>query len=405
MDYKPLWPGHRYYDHQLYAIKWMIEHPGGILADDIGLGKMIETIGFIVNAPVERTLILAPLAMLDNWIQTLLKVGVRVFIASRTCTWIPLTPDSYGTIDVHITNIDKIFKPFIQAEPWDRFIIDEAHAIRNPKSQLNSAANSVHSTIKWAITNSPIIDSYADLATLLQFVIGHPITSIRQLIGTHILCRTMDQLRLFDTDAPPRPEIYDVICPYSSATEEASYKTLIESVKADPITLYKKISALRTCPMAKLKAIKTITELDKMPNKHHVILCSHHDEMQLIAMYCRTQCSVDHVIIDNAEERDLQLEFARSTKSCIYIMQIKTAYMGINLVDFNSLIIMSPWWSTKVINNIIGCIVRIGQQDVVNIYHINYSDDHKIKQLFYKSSKSNEFMEFVRQYADHRISI
>ena len=383
-----------------------MERQGGILADDIGLGKMIETIGFIVNAPLERTLILVPFAMLNNWIQTLVKAGCNVFVASRAGTWIPLKSELHGIIDVHITNIDKVFKPFIQGESWDRFIIDEAHTIRNPKSQLNSAVNTVNSKDKWAITNSPIVDSFTDLTTLLQFVVGKPVSSIRQLIGTHILCRSMDHLRLVDSDAPPRPEIYDVICPYANTVEALTYTTLIDSLKDEPITLYKKLSTLRTCPMAKLKVIKTIMELSlSANNRRYVILCSHRDEMQLIAMYIGANCPVDHIIIDNEEERDIQLEFARNTKSCAYIMQIKTAYMGVNLIDFNNLIIMSPWWSAKIINNIIGCIVRIGQQDIVNIYHINYPDDRKIKDLFHKPSKLGEFMEFIRQYADHTLSV
>jgi SNF2 family DNA or RNA helicase len=407
MDFKPLWPDHRYYEHQKYAIKWMYERPiGGILADAIGLGKMIEIIGLIVNKPLDKTLILVPLAMLDNWIKTLIRSNCKVYVASKTYTWIPLNGTVTATnVDVYITNIDKVFKPFIQACLWDRFIIDEAHAIRYPKSLLNSAANTVHSLSRWAITNTPIIDSLADLTTLLKFVIG-PVSGapIKELIHSLVLCRTMDHLRLAGSDAPFRPDVIDVICSYANSAEQETYTHLIDTLGTEPIALYKKLKTLRSCLMAKLAAVKKIMNLSA--SKRYVILCSYPDELQLIAMYLSMNCPIEHVIIDN-EERDTQIEFAKSTKSCAYIVQIKTAYMGLNLTDFDSLIVMTPWWSNKIMKNIVGCIVRVGQQSVVEIYNIFYPDEYKLRtnENFKKYNKSNDFMQSILKYADHKISI
>lgn len=407
MDFKPLWSDHIYYEHQKYAIKWMAERrTGGILADDIGLGKMIETIGFIVNVPVEKTLILVPLAMLDNWTKTLIRSNCKVYIASKTCTWTLVNADAKETVvDVYITNIDKVSKPFIQGCPWDRFIIDEAHAIRNPKSQLNSAVNAVYSLSRWAITNTPIIDSLADLITLLKFVVGAaPTGTIKELISTHVLRRTMDHLRLANSDAPFRPDIIDVICPYASVAEQETFTHLIDTLETEPIALYRKLKTLRSCPMAKLATVKKIMELSNA--KRHVILCSYPDELQLIAMYLSMNCPIEHVIIDN-EERDTQLEFAKSTKTCAYIVQVKTANMGLNLIDFDSLIVMTPWWSDKIMKNIIGCIVRMGQQSVVEIYNIYYPEEYTLqtKGLLKHHKKRNDFQQSIMQYANSIISI
>lgn len=407
MDFKPLWSEHIYYEHQKYAIKWMSERrSGGILADDIDLGKMIETIGFIVNSPVDKTLILVPLAMLENWTKTLIRSNCRVFIASKTCTWIVVNAEAKTTVaDVYITNIDKVFKPFIQGCPWDRFIIDEAHAIRNPKSQLYSAVNSVYSLSRWAITNTPIIDSLADLTTLLKFVLGPAIgCPIKELIGTHVLCRTMDHLRLVGSDAPFRPDVIDVICPYANPAEQETFTQLIDTLGNEPITLYRKLKTLRSCPMAKLETVKKIMELSSA--KHHIILCSYPDELQLIAMYLSMHCPIEHVLIDN-EEREKQLEFAKSTKSCAYIVQVKTANMGLNLIDFDSLIVMTPWWSDRIMKNIIGCIVRMGQQSVVEIYNIYYPEEYTLhtKGLLTHSRKKNDFMQSIMQYANNNISV
>src|SRR6478609_6637867 len=75
------------YPHQVEGIKWMIKtekvhHQGGILADDMGLGKSFQTLGLIVNnppypphnssasaRPFGTSLIILPLSLISQWKQ------------------------------------------------------------------------------------------------------------------------------------------------------------------------------------------------------------------------------------------------------------------------------------------------------------------------------------------------
>ena len=63
--------------HQKEAVEWALEREldpnppdgvhGGLLADEMGLGKTIVMMGLVVSNFVDRTLIVLPLALLDQW--------------------------------------------------------------------------------------------------------------------------------------------------------------------------------------------------------------------------------------------------------------------------------------------------------------------------------------------------
>ena len=67
--------GYTLYPHQVAGVKFMagIEDKyqrGGILADDVGLGKTIQTIGLILERP-GHTLIAGPVGVIPQWIKGL----------------------------------------------------------------------------------------------------------------------------------------------------------------------------------------------------------------------------------------------------------------------------------------------------------------------------------------------
>ena len=98
---KPLWTDFKYFDHQPPAIEWMMEQEnqgtqvrgvpvfGGILGDEMGLGKTMEVAGLMVNRPVRRTLILAPVAVVGTWASVLERAGLTVWTV-RKGSWLSL---------------------------------------------------------------------------------------------------------------------------------------------------------------------------------------------------------------------------------------------------------------------------------------------------------------------------
>lgn len=65
----------RLFEHQQVAVEWLtkihVRYPGCILGDDMGMGKTFSVISFLCNLyvqkQIERTLILCPVSVLENW--------------------------------------------------------------------------------------------------------------------------------------------------------------------------------------------------------------------------------------------------------------------------------------------------------------------------------------------------
>ena len=66
--------------YQVVGVKWMISqeleatYKGGILADDPGLGKTIQTAGLLAAVEKSKTLIIVPGSVIFQWKDTLSKI-------------------------------------------------------------------------------------------------------------------------------------------------------------------------------------------------------------------------------------------------------------------------------------------------------------------------------------------
>lgn len=58
---------------------WEQHAPGGLLCDEMGLGKTIQMVAVIMRRPVERTLVVTPVAVLRPWQEILCEAGCDVY--------------------------------------------------------------------------------------------------------------------------------------------------------------------------------------------------------------------------------------------------------------------------------------------------------------------------------------
>ncbi|XP_050544342.1 transcription termination factor 2-like isoform X3 [Daktulosphaira vitifoliae] len=196
-------------EHQKHAIAWLmwresqIPH-GGILADDMGLGKTLTMISLIlkdsktnpgrnyqsVSNDIDRnklvnggTLIVCPASLINQWefeVLTKLKTNtlniIQYYGSNKN-----LTEKNLLEKDIVITSYQKVmwdykikdYSPLFKIK-WKRIILDEAHVIRNYKSQTSFSVCSLSSIYRWAITGTPIHNKEADFFTLLKFIGCHP---------------------------------------------------------------------------------------------------------------------------------------------------------------------------------------------------------------------------------------
>ncbi|KAJ2988978.1 hypothetical protein NUW58_g3701 [Xylaria curta] len=176
---------------------------GGILADEMGLGKTLQMISLIVaDRELQRqpqglqygsaanshmaTLVVVPLSLISVWEDQLschlhpsaLSWGRhhrRSRLKFETCPDVVLT--TYHTVQGEY-KYNRGRDGFLFGLQWRRIILDEAHIIRN-KTVTSSAISALRAVSRWAITGTPIQNSFADLAGLLSFLRFPPYDSAR----------------------------------------------------------------------------------------------------------------------------------------------------------------------------------------------------------------------------------
>ena len=162
--------GLSYLGYQRAGIMYALAHKGTLLADSMGLGKSIQALGVINASPdVRRVLIVCPASLKLNWRNECRKWLTR---ANVVRVW-PLLRDAQGTPDVLVDVINyDILKKLPKDASWDLLVLDEAHYVKNPKSQRTKLVQALKKRCArvLALTGTPILNRPVELWPILQIV-------------------------------------------------------------------------------------------------------------------------------------------------------------------------------------------------------------------------------------------
>ena len=133
--------------YQIYGVLWCIrkeeeqlkqDHQnkcnGGILADDMGMGKTIQMIMTIFLNFKKKTLIILPPILIQQWYSEILNIlGHSSFLYYKKNKSIERLYKS----TIVITSYDTFLRsPELLDIHWNRVICDEAHRLRNPNTKI-----------------------------------------------------------------------------------------------------------------------------------------------------------------------------------------------------------------------------------------------------------------------------
>ena len=226
---------------------------GACLADDMGLGKTVQVIAFLEHSRVNnggRALLVLPASLIGNWQMEVEKFApemeYRILHKSAGNGFEGF--DEEDSAFLYITTYGMVSRlDEIRERTWDYLILDEAQAIKNPRTKQTRSVKEINSRVRIALTGTPIENRLADLWSLFDFLNqgllgtskefasfakelaedGRGYQKLRKIIHPFILRRLKTDKSII-SDLPKKVEINE----YSTLTRKqvTLYRQLVEKI-------------------------------------------------------------------------------------------------------------------------------------------------------------------------------
>ncbi|KAI9137496.1 SNF2 family N-terminal domain-containing protein [Paraphysoderma sedebokerense] len=188
--------------YQTEGLAWLLKQEntdmkGGILADEMGMGKTLSMISLILSAPLETpTLVLAPTVAISQWRAEVLNrinessaLNVLIFhgqnrisVASELMKY-DVIITSYAVVESGFRKQEygvkrkgeKVYeKSILHSIDWGRIILDEAHSIKDRTCNTARAVFHLKADFKWSLSGTPLQNRVGELYSLIRFLNADP---------------------------------------------------------------------------------------------------------------------------------------------------------------------------------------------------------------------------------------
>jgi len=241
------------YGYQLAAVKWMSDREtdpgadfnGGILADEVGLGKTIMMTGVLLKNPKPNTMIILPKSLIMQWKTELEKYTSKLEIVIPENDII-VENENPDISRVHLVSHSRFNKRGIEDPEklsyclanWDRVVIDEAHIIKNKKSKIHRAVCHIKSPIRWALTATPVMNKMTDFVYTMKWVSQDAISQLDcqtekdDIVSKYIIRRTKDDVKTENVQFElPKLNVEVNNLNFASPEEKILYETTHEEMQ------------------------------------------------------------------------------------------------------------------------------------------------------------------------------
>jgi SNF2 family DNA or RNA helicase len=147
---------------------------GGVLADDMGLGKTVQTLAHLLVEKRARRLdrpclVVAPRSVISNWARECERfaptLSRAVYHGPKRHAILDAPPNLVVTTYALLQRDEAL-----RSIAWHVVVLDEAQAIKNPRSQTARACRALQGDHRLALTGTPVENHLGDLASVFEFL-------------------------------------------------------------------------------------------------------------------------------------------------------------------------------------------------------------------------------------------
>ncbi len=413
----------------------------GLLADDMGLGKTVQTLAHLLvekqqGRMQQPCLIIAPTSLMGNWRREAHR------FAPELSALVLHGQDRHSHFD-QIKQHDLILTTYpllrrdkeqLLEQTFHYVILDEAQAIKNPKSQTAQVVYALQASYRLCLTGTPMENHLGELWSMFHFLMPgflgnleqfnrlfrYPIERANDDVRREQLQRRLKPFllrRTKDAVAAELPEKTEII---RSVMLEAEQRDLYESIRlAMDKKLQEEISKkglarshimildallklrqvccdprLLSLPQAK-KATQSakldllITMLPEMVEEgRKILLFSQFTKMLGLIEIELKKHHISYVkLTGQTRKRDEVINQFQDGDIPVFLISLKAGGVGLNLTAADTVIHYDPWWNPAAEDQATDRAHRIGQDKAVFVYKLITEDTVEDKILGMQKSK------------------
>jgi SNF2 family DNA or RNA helicase len=402
---------------------------GACLADDMGLGKSVQLIAFLLHLQSQDalkgpTLLVCPTSVLGNWEREIKRFSPQLkTVVHHGSQRLQGQAFAQQVQQQHlvITSYPLVYRDAeaLTSVNWQNLVLDEAQNVKNPEARQSKSVRQLTAQFRIALTGTPLENRLTELWSILEFLnpgylgprnffqrrFATPIErygdtaslqTLRSLVQPFILRRLKSDREIIQ-DLPEKQEmtVFCGLTPEQAALYEQTVQqsladiesaegiqrrgmilatlTKLKQICNHPAQFLKQEGADLEGRSGKLKRLEEMLEEALAEGDRALVFTQFAEMGKLLQQYLVSQLGRETLFLYGntaKSQREAMIDRFQNDPQGprIFILSLKAGGVGLNLTRANHVFHFDRWWNPAVENQATDRVFRIGQVRNVQVH-------------------------------------